>query len=267
MYQKTCPICQTEFTNRYASAMYCSRECGRKQWKKTERSKLKGAVRQVLTSGDKKCIECDNWFLLDSQNSKRYCSMTCARRAAKRRYEERYPKAPRPPRITRKTPINQATELKELSRLAILLFQAVSEDIPKCQECRGFLSGRKNEINCKDCVSSVNRFKYGQFYKNRWPAKSEAHRLVQAALSHKEIIKPDNCSACSKEATGHKLHAHHDDYNKPLDIIWLCNKCHLGRHKDSPSVLAPLDIAQSGFERVKLLRVTPISKGTKVIRG
>jgi hypothetical protein len=40
----------------------------------------------------------------------------------------------------------------------------------------------------------------------------------------KGIIKiPERCSNCNKNK---KLHAHHPDYSKPLDVVWLCPRCH-----------------------------------------
>jgi hypothetical protein len=29
---------------------------------------------------------------------------------------------------------------------------------------------------------------------------------------------------------GEKVEAHHNDYTKPLDIIWLCSECHQWLH-------------------------------------
>ena len=32
---------------------------------------------------------------------------------------------------------------------------------------------------------------------------------------------------------GKKAHAHHDDYTKPYDVVWLCPKHHMGVHNGS----------------------------------
>lgn len=60
------------------------------------------------------------------------------------------------------------------------------------------------------------------------PIKSKAHRAVQYALKCNKLIKPPECECCSLP---NKLQAHHDDYNKPLDVKWLCSSCHSNWHK------------------------------------
>ena len=57
----------------------------------------------------------------------------------------------------------------------------------------------------------------------------KAHRVVEAAIKSSELIRPDVCSACDKPK---KLHGHHDDYSKPLEVDWLCATCHKQRHKE-----------------------------------
>lgn len=43
------------------------------------------------------------------------------------------------------------------------------------------------------------------------------------------LERPENCQNCGSEC---KPDAHHEDYDKPLDVIWLCVRCHgLTKHK------------------------------------
>ena len=36
---------------------------------------------------------------------------------------------------------------------------------------------------------------------------------------------------CIRCGNAENIHAHHDNYNRPLDIIWLCRKCHDQHHR------------------------------------
>lgn len=40
-------------------------------------------------------------------------------------------------------------------------------------------------------------------------------------------IKKKRCLICESENS----QMHHEDYSKPLDVIWLCRPCHLAWHK------------------------------------
>ncbi len=55
------------------------------------------------------------------------------------------------------------------------------------------------------------------------PKKTSAHAKVYYAIKIGKL-KKENCY-CGKRA-----HAHHDDYNKPLDVLWLCPIHHKERH-------------------------------------
>jgi len=113
--------------------------------------------------------------------------------------------------------------------------------------------GRLNK--CKDCARAdvtENRKKNADYYKNydrlRWDsggsrgvasdeaqrkasqkwarshrAVRHAHAVVQYAERSGELSRPEVCEACRKRVP---VEAHHEDYAKPLDVRWLCKKCH-----------------------------------------
>lgn len=60
------------------------------------------------------------------------------------------------------------------------------------------------------------------------PEAYKAHTALNNAIRDGKIIKPKVCSACNKER---RLHGHHDDYSKPLEVEWLCTPCHKDHHK------------------------------------
>jgi transposase-like protein len=57
--------------------------------------------------------------------------------------------------------------------------------------------------------------------------KRKAHSAVHRAVESGVLVMPRNCEACS---TMKKLHAHHEDYTRPLDVRWLCPRCHKRLH-------------------------------------
>jgi len=59
--------------------------------------------------------------------------------------------------------------------------------------------------------------------------KNHAVVLLNKEVKAGRIARPEECSDCS--ATQNKIHGHHDDYSKPLDVRWLCPRCHKKWHK------------------------------------
>lgn len=68
-------------------------------------------------------------------------------------------------------------------------------------------------------------------YSNRNPIKKGASTMVGNAVRDGKLIKPSNCSNCGIDHK--KIHGHHDDYAKPLDVRWLCSPCHNLWHKEN----------------------------------
>jgi hypothetical protein len=59
----------------------------------------------------------------------------------------------------------------------------------------------------------------------RNPEKRRAHEAVKAAI-RSGVLTRRPCKCGNKRS-----HAHHDDYSKPLVVLWLCAPCHVLRHK------------------------------------
>jgi len=60
-------------------------------------------------------------------------------------------------------------------------------------------------------------------------AKARAREAVKRSVKSGILGKPDACSKCGAECC--VLTAHHHDYSKPLDVTWLCYKCHGNEHR------------------------------------
>ncbi len=59
------------------------------------------------------------------------------------------------------------------------------------------------------------------------PRSPRCRAIVRYSLKAGKLIKPKECEKCEKER---RLLAHHDDYNFPLRIRWLCYSCHQKHH-------------------------------------
>ena len=70
--------------------------------------------------------------------------------------------------------------------------------------------------------------------RKRWeekaPEKKAANIILNNAVRDGRIEKPGSCSICGVSG---RIHGHHEDYTKPLDVIWCCAHCHRQFHKEN----------------------------------
>lgn len=53
--------------------------------------------------------------------------------------------------------------------------------------------------------------------------KQKARMMVKEAVRTGKLTRPTCCSKCDTET---KIEGHHEDYTKPLEVIWVCRSCH-----------------------------------------
>ncbi len=88
--------------------------------------------------------------------------------------------------------------------------------------------------------------------KARWEAanrhKRAAHCSVNNAVRAGKLKKPTACSHCGG---GGRIYGHHADYSKPLDVEWLCARCHGVEHRRRQ--VSETDVAD--YKQKRLLRL------------
>lgn len=95
----------------------------------------------------------------------------------------------------------------------------IDKDISQFNRDRTKSRGYKSA--CRDCnghgKNKKDRPKVASLKINAW-------NKVNYAVRTNKIIKPDICDICG---VAERIESHHNDYNKPLDVVWCCKKCHI----------------------------------------
>lgn len=58
--------------------------------------------------------------------------------------------------------------------------------------------------------------------------EQRARNALGTALRWGNLAKAERCEGCGDNGP---LHGHHEDYAKPLEVVWLCVPCHVRCHR------------------------------------
>lgn len=100
-----------------------------------------------------------------------------------------------------------------------------------CRECYNILDrkryygNRENRLKRKRASYEDNKEK-NRLSRLRYPEKWKARQDLRNAVA-KGLITKLPCEVCGEK----KVHAHHTDYSKPFDVMWLCVPHHYQLHR------------------------------------
>ena len=92
----------------------------------------------------------------------------------------------------------------------------------KCKNC----DNKKRRKYYQENKSKESK-RYAEYYKNH-PKAKKAKDLVAQAVKNGILIRPEVCSICDKKGI---IEGHHEDYDKPLEVQWLCLSHHRKLHR------------------------------------
>lgn len=93
-----------------------------------------------------------------------------------------------------------------------------------CNQCNNNIYRiyrNKNKDKIKDIVNK---------YEDKNSEKRTAWGKVAYAIKKGLLEKPKECQICNLES---RLDAHHKNYEKPLEVLFICRICHNAIHKGS----------------------------------
>jgi hypothetical protein len=110
--------------------------------------------------------------------------------------------------------------------------------VNKCKECNknDVTSNRNKNLEKYRAYDRARgkipeRIKANTEINRAWRAedsrRNAAHTQVARAIRNGVLVRQP-CCRCGEAKTV----AHHEDYDKPLDVMWLCQPCHKKRHKE-----------------------------------
>ncbi len=153
-----------------------------------------------VKNGKKKCRGCKEWVDVENfdaykKNGKIYLQYMC--KTCRKRYEA-------------------TKEVRERNRL-------------QQQKHKEKYREQQRIYNTSEHGRELNR-KRSKKYWDANPIKNKARKKVRTAIQNGSMVRPDTCSSCGRKC---KPEAHHEDYNKPLDVVWLCKECHTETHMNN----------------------------------
>ena len=133
----------------------------------------------------------------------------------------------------------RAAEMYARYQTGLSLAQVAQEYGVTRQSVYGLFAARGYELRSQHRFGPENHF-----YRGGVRADGHAHDLTEKAIKRGDLVRADVCETCGGDGRAfrdgrHPIQAHHCDYNRPLDVMWLCQPCHHEWHRNN----VPVEVA------------------------
>jgi len=92
----------------------------------------------------------------------------------------------------------------------------------------------KNKLRYQSLVSTTEGRELLNKQKRKWASayrnsdKRAAHIIAGNAIRNGRLVR----QPCDQCGSSENIHAHHEDYTKPMEVTWLCRQHHGTRHRE-----------------------------------
>lgn len=119
-------------------------------------------------------------------------------------------------------------------RMRFLQWRWANNNPDKVEAANERMRGKRQGIDVappKTKVKWLNKkeraFEHACRYRAKHPQKWNAQLTAREAIRVGKIKRPDHCQRCGLICSPQ---AHHEDYSKPLDVLFLYERCHKAIH-------------------------------------
>jgi len=97
------------------------------------------------------------------------------------------------------------------------------------ETCRDWQKRNPDKVRMYQVVHNNKRTSITKLYKENNPIRVRAQKKLNYAVFKGELQRKEVCQVCG--CNDKKIEAHHFDYDKPLEVIWVCTACHGWIHR------------------------------------
>ena len=132
------------------------------------------------------------------------------------------------------------TKCKECTKKAARANRASNIEYYREFDRKRYHESDERKANAKACTDRARadgrHTEYVRKNRAKHPEKYKARTAVGNAMRSGKLTKLP-CNGCGNP----EVQAHHNDYSKPLDVVWLCTRCHGKHHVEMGDLRAPLE--------------------------